>query len=95
MTGSVTSPTTSHRPPSIAAYWVAKLVRRSIAGFWLKKLWGRSLKLCQIIGITGMSSARGSWCMPMLAHTTMSWFWIGRFCSVQTGRPPGTLLAKM
>ena len=44
----------------------------SLAGFRSKKLCGRSLNECQIVGITGRSSARVRWCIPMFTHMTMS-----------------------
>ena len=65
---------THHRKPRTSRGYCDVLASRlrSIDGLRSKKLCGRSRNECQIIGMTGRSSARVRWCIPRFTHITMS-----------------------
>src|SRR5215469_1936132 len=63
-------------------------------GFCAKKSKGRRTKSCHITGMTGQSSARGTWWKPSVYQATMSVFSMGRLALVQTAKPSSPLLSS-
>src|ERR1700690_3936268 len=61
--------------PSVRTYRVRG---KSTAGFRAKKSKGRNSNSCHAVGMIGQSSGRGTWWKPIVYHTTMSVFSIGR-----------------
>src|ERR1019366_7880062 len=60
---------------------------RSIAGLRPKNPQGTNGKPAVWTGMTGQSSGRGLWVMPMVYHMTTSWLWRVRLAAAQRGRP--------
>ena len=58
-------------------------------GFWLKNLAGMSMNPIRTASITGQSSGRGMWWLPIVCQTTTSVSSVGRSARVQTGSPSG------
>lgn len=65
---------------------------KSSASFRLKKFRGFNSTSCQTVGNTGQSSELGTWCSPIVYHTTISVFSIARLAFVHAGKPSPPLL---